>query len=541
MERALESVWKKSAAVGLVIGLLAAMPFTAKAGPVTKSVTVAWNPGGGPVAGYNIYYGNQSRIYTNVVSTGATRSATIPDLTTGKTYFFAATSVDSSGVESDLSAEASYAMPSPIPTIVGLSNQTMSVNGFAPFVAFTVFDAYVAPSNLTVTVTSSNPSLVPLGNVIFGGAGSNRTVQPNPLINQSGTSTITLVVNDGTGTTATNSFLLTVLPNKPPTLDPIANVIVAQNAGPQTVNLSGVTSGSVTETQNLSIIAVSSNPSLIPNPSVNYVSPNTTGTLTFAPTAGATGSSTISVTVDDGQNQNHTFTQSFVVTVETSQTITFTQIPQHKTADAPFALAATASSGLAVSFGVVSGHASLNGNMLKVTGWGWVTVSASQAGNGTYAPAPMVTQSFFVTPPTNAIGSAQQTTNGFQMAFYGVPGQNYTLQASTDARHWQNLFDFMATNSPTYVTDTTAANYAQRFYRMEVSNPRPAVTSPSWTAGGFSLLVQGPIGSNYVVQASTNMANWQTITNFKSTASPTAVTDVNAKNFKQRFYRVQFQ
>ena len=45
----------------------------------------------------------------------------------------------------------------------------------------------------------ANPTLVPNANVLVGGSGANRTVTVTPVTGQSGTSTITLTVNDGAG------------------------------------------------------------------------------------------------------------------------------------------------------------------------------------------------------------------------------------------------------------------------------------------------------------------------------------------------------
>jgi hypothetical protein len=85
----------------------------------------------------------------------------------------------------------------------------------------------------------------------------------------------------------------------------------------------------------------------------------------------------------------------------TLQTITFAAIGAHLTTDAPITLAATASSGLAVTYSV-SGPATLSGSVLTITGAGTVTVTASQAGNSTYAAAPPIARSFAVTPPPAA-------------------------------------------------------------------------------------------------------------------------------------------
>ncbi len=101
------------------------------------------------------------------------------------------------------------------------------------------------------------------------------------------------------------------------------------------------------------------------------------------------------------------------VTAE-SQFITFPAPTDHPVTAAPFNLAAIASSGLPVSFSLVSGPATLAGNMLTVTGIGTVVVRASQAGDLTYLPAPDAVQSFAVTkaPATVILGSLAANYDG---------------------------------------------------------------------------------------------------------------------------------
>ena len=103
--------------------------------------------------------------------------------------------------------------------------------------------------------------------------------------------------------------------NQPPTLNAITNLIINENAGLQTVSLSGITSGATNENQTLTVTAVSSNTGLIPNPTVNYTSANTTGSLTFTPVTNVNGTATITVTVNDGGTSNSNVTQTFTVTV----------------------------------------------------------------------------------------------------------------------------------------------------------------------------------------------------------------------------------
>jgi len=82
--------------------------------------------------------------------------------------------------------------------------------------------------------------------------------------------------------------------NDAPTLDAIADLSILKSAPAQTVNLGGISAGPADENgQTLTLMATSSNPALIPNPIVTYNNGSTTGTLSFTPTAGLSGSATI--------------------------------------------------------------------------------------------------------------------------------------------------------------------------------------------------------------------------------------------------------
>ena len=80
-----------------------------------------------------------------------------------------------------------------------------------------------------------------------------------------------------------------------------------------------------------------------------------------------------------------------------AQTISFAAPGDHPVSAPAFPLEATASSGLPVSFIVISGPATITGNSLAVTGPGTVAVQASQPGDPLTLPALPVTQSFNVT------------------------------------------------------------------------------------------------------------------------------------------------
>jgi Immunoglobulin I-set domain len=80
-----------------------------------------------------------------------------------------------------------------------------------------------------------------------------------------------------------------------------------------------------------------------------------------------------------------------------SQQIVFGEIPEHSAADAPFAIAAKATSGLKVEFVVISGPAVLDGGNLRLTGApGLVIVRAFQTGNAAFLPAKDAERAFNV-------------------------------------------------------------------------------------------------------------------------------------------------
>ena len=112
--------------------------------------------------------------------------------------------------------------------------------------------------------------------------------------------------------------------NSSATLDEISDVIINQNDSEQTVNLTGI-AASGTGTNPLRVTATSSNTSLIPDPVVNYISTDVSGSLTFIPVANQSGTATITVTVEDGgldgdlntTGDNSIIQRTFDVTVTT--------------------------------------------------------------------------------------------------------------------------------------------------------------------------------------------------------------------------------
>jgi hypothetical protein len=122
-------------------------------------------------------------------------------------------------------------------------------------------------------------------------------------------------------------------------------------------------------------------------------------TPSTAPPLGTAPQSVTFTPTNTTDYNNVTGTASVTVNKQT-QTITF-PAPASPViyGVAPIALSATASSGLPVTFTVISGPGTTSGSMgstLTITGAGTLIVAVNQSGNGTYAAATQVTQSIVV-------------------------------------------------------------------------------------------------------------------------------------------------
>jgi parallel beta-helix repeat protein len=153
---------------------------------------------------------------------------------------------------------------------------------------------------------------------------------------------------------------------------------------------------------------------------------------------------------DANNNAATPVTQSFTV-AKASQTITFAPLPSRTYGDAPFAVTANASSGLPVSFRVVSGPATISGNTVTLTGAGTVVVEAAQPGDANNNAATPVSQSFTVAKASQTISFAPLPSKT-----YGDPPFTVTATASSGLPVTFRIVSGPATNSSNTVTITGA-------------------------------------------------------------------------------------
>ncbi|MGC9941890.1 MAG: immunoglobulin domain-containing protein [Verrucomicrobiota bacterium] len=291
-----------------------------------------------------------------------------------------------------------------------------------------------------------------------------------------------------------------------PTLNPISDVTVTENAAPQTISLTGISaSGSAgvgTNPQLLSggggstlqITAQSSNPGIIPTPLIDYTSPDNTGTLTFQPAANVSGTSTVMVTVDNGQPSNNIVSQSFIITVAPGGP----GFPEISTQPTNIMIVAGRTYPLHVS---ATGQAPLQyqwqfdgvdipwgtGSSLTLT-----NIAMSEAGN-------------YSVKVSNALGTAFSATGVLEV--------------------YRSTLDMIA-----------AADTANGISKSlsDSSTPRAVLTAAIWTGGQFRFVVSGINHTNYIVQASSDLIKWVSL---ETNASPFAFVDTNLDGSSLRFYR----
>ncbi len=190
--------------------------------------------------------------------------------------------------------------------------------------------------NLTITVTSGNPGVIPQGNITTNYTSANATgnIQFTAAANRSGSSLLTITVTDDgldgiAGNADDRSVSQTIQVNvtevnDQPTINQPGNVTVLEDAVTQTVNLSGIGYGGLetTPNQTLTLTATSSDQTLIPDSaiSITYSQGSPTATLFYTPAADRNGGPvTITITAkDSGGTLNggvDTATTTFTVTV----------------------------------------------------------------------------------------------------------------------------------------------------------------------------------------------------------------------------------
>ena len=328
---------------------------------------------------------------------------------------------------------------------------------------------------------------------------------------------MTVTVNNGgaTNNIATQTFTVTVVAapvvNQPPTLNPIANVTVNQNAAAQTITLAGITSGSPTEKQTLKVTASSSNPGLVPAPTIKYTSPASTASLTFKPAANGSGVATITVTVNDGGKSNNLVCQSFTVTVLPNQPPTLNAI-------ANVALNRNAAAQTITLAGITSGSPTEKQTLM---------VSASSS-NPRLVPAPTIR---YLSPASTALLTFKPAANATGVATITVTVNDGGKNNNLVHQSFTVSVAAAGNTKPIAASGSTSNALAQVGAAV---NTAATLTAVAHANGQFSFQVTGVAGSNYVVQATSDLVNW---TSVQTNTAPFTFQDNTVAGSSQRFYR----
>lgn len=177
------------------------------------------------------------------------------------------------------------------PTVSNISNQTTRENIPVGPIDFVIGDVETPANSLNVSATSSNQALVPNASIVLGGSGANRTITLQPIPNQGGTTTITIIVSDPGGGVGRDTFLLTVVSIN---TAPVAiNDFFSVNSNSIGNILNVLSNDSDPDGNNLTITAVGPT-------SQGGAVVNTGSNLIYTPAPGFVGAEGFSYTVSDG-------------------------------------------------------------------------------------------------------------------------------------------------------------------------------------------------------------------------------------------------
>lgn len=405
-------------------------------------------------------------------------------------------------------------------------------------IIFGRFSAF-ASANVTLTWSRSSDPIVAGCKIYYGvasgvytnviDAGNNTSLTISNLISGATYYFAAATYSAAGAESALSSAVAYTIPLPPPTLNLIGNQTINATAGAQTVSLTGLSTGSAGGNQVLTVTATSSNTNLVANPVVNYTGGNSAGSLTFGPVAGASGSATITVTVNNG---NNLATRSFVVTVG----LVTEQLSRASGGQMVLTLTAPAGSNYVIETSTdLVRWTPFSTNTISPAGSVDVVDLNPASPQKFYRAAP-----FTVTAPATQQSNFNMSNGVFSFTLSGSAG-TYVIQWSTNLLNWTTFStNTLPPGGSVQIVDpnTTSAEKIYRAVPLAGSVPPAPLLSGFKTGNGiFSFVLNGPVGSNYVIQASTDLVHWTPFsTNTVSPDGSVVIVDLNPTS-PQKFYR----
>ena len=409
---------------------------------------------------------------------------------------------------------------SPSPTISAIPDQSIAQDSSSDALPFLVDEVDTPADSLTVSGSSSNPTLIPDENISFAGSGSNRTVTIIPAAGQSGAATISVMVSDGS-LIATNNFAVNVTSTANPVLTVTANSVTRTYG-----DLNPDLTGSITGLQDGDDITA------------NY--------STSANESSAVGNYAITITLDDPQGKLTNYTvvihagmlqvtaAPLTINIDNQQRLygasnppltgTISGLQNGDDISATYSATANESS----SVGNYPITASFNDPQGRLTNY---TVIISR-GELNITPAPLTVTIDNQTrlygapnpPLTGTISGVQNsdviTTTYRTAAGPASPVGKYTISCSLDD------------------PDSKLTNYVVSTNLGTLSVLSAGFTSIQFVDSNARVSGTGEPGLSYTIQASSDLSDWQDIgTATADSDGLLQFQDLDTANFINRFYR----
>jgi hypothetical protein len=149
-------------------------------------------------------------------------------------------------------------------------------------------------------------------------------------------------------------------------------------------------------------------------------------------------------------------------------------------------------------------------------------------------------------PQSVQVQPYRQADGSVLLSITGPPNDSYDIEATEDFINWTVIGTVpLDAGGSADFTDMDAANYPQRFYRVNEDQASPqTVALPQLqlhqTPDGQILLSStGPAGNTYYVEATEDLVSWAVIGTVTLDADGSMdFTDMDAPNYSQRFYRL---
>lgn len=378
------------------------------------------------------------------------------------------------------------------PPVVTRSPASATIaNGLQAQTTVTVTDVDTAGSGLLLTTASSNTTVLPNANIavaITGTTASSRTfgVTMTPAAGQAGSVVVTLTASDGAATAAT-TFALTVTIPQPPTISAIGAQTTPEDT-PLTVAFT-VGDGD-TPLDMLVVQATSSNTALVPNAGLVVSGTGAGRSLALSPATNAFGTSTITLSVNDG-----------LATAQTSFVLTVSSVNDPPTFAAGVPTSISTVMATPTSFPVTIDDIDTPGPSLTLTAT--TTNAALLASSGiTVAPVSSTATSrtfqVTVTPLAGATGTGGLALLGDDLSATVGRAVQLSVTASPAAPDAPTLLTVSVSGATLTLSWTPATTGSTPdSYLVHVGNAPGATTLPAQTTGAASIAITLPSGGTY--------------------------------------------